>query len=93
MTNYTHLLKVVFTEKSFIYVTVAEAFDSIKSMSSQMESYEDKDGSRFFFNLVGAIHTAIAIYINKILKNPKKQIKASSAVSSVSKMLSVTAPS
>ena len=37
MSNYTHLLKVVFTEKSFIYVTVAEAFDSIKSMSSQMK--------------------------------------------------------
>ena len=76
MTNYIHLLKIVFSKKSFIYVTVAEAFDSIKSMTSQMESYEDKDGSRFFFNLVGAIHTAIAIFINKILKNPKKANKS-----------------
>ena len=76
MTNYIHLLKIVFTENSFIYVTVDEAFDSIKSMTSQMESYEDKDGSRFFFNLVGAIHTAIAIFINKILKNPKKANKS-----------------
>ena len=72
MTNYTHILKVVFTDKSFIHNTVAEAFADIKSMPSQIESYEEKDGARFFFNLVAAFHTAIAIYVNRILKNPSR---------------------
>lgn len=76
MTNYSHILKVVFTDKSFIYTTVAEAFADIKSMPSQIESYEEKDGARFFFNLVAAFHTAIAIYVNRTLKNPSKANKS-----------------
>ena len=72
MTNYCHILKVVFTDKSFIFETVSDMFETIKQMSSQIESYEEKDGIKFFFTLVGAFHTAVAIYINKTLKRPSK---------------------
>ena len=76
MDNHIQVLKMVFTDTSFIYVTVKDFYSEIKRMSIQLDNYEEKDGMCFFLAIQAATHTAIAIFVNKTLRNPSSASKS-----------------
>ena len=76
MDNHIQVLKMVFTETSFIHVTVKDFYSEIKRMSIQLDNYKEKDGMRFFLAIQAATHTTIAIYVNRTLRNPSSASKS-----------------
>ena len=76
MDNHIQVLKMVFTETSFIHVTVKDFYSEIKRMSIQLDNYKEKDGMRFFLAIQAATHTTIAIYMNRTLRNPSSASKS-----------------
>ena len=75
MENYLLVLKICFSEASFIHSKVKNLFDRIRDMRSQLHHYIEKYDGTFLFSLVGTIHTAIALFVNAILRDPSSGSK------------------